>query len=202
LTGGLGCGKSTVAELFAGLGAEVVDTDVIARELTAPGGAALAGIEAAFGATVLAPDGGLDRSGMRRIIFADATARRRLEAVLHPLILARAGERLRASMAPYVVLVVPLLVETGAYVELIDRVALVDCDPAQQIVRVLRRAGMTEPMARAIMAAQADQATRLAAADDVIDNRGTEAELVGQVEALHRAYLSSARMNRHVQPLH
>jgi dephospho-CoA kinase len=121
--------------------------------------------------------------------------------VLHPLIRARAGERLQVSSAPYVVLVVPLLVETGGYADLVDRVALVDCDPEQQLARVLTREGMSEGMARSIMAAQTDQATRRAAADDVIDNRGAQTDLVGQVGALHHAYLCAARAKRHGQSL-
>lgn len=201
LTGGLGSGKSTVAGLFARLGAEVVDTDVIARELTAPDGGAMSRIQGLFGAGVLAPDGSLDRAAMRRIVFADTEARHRLEDVLHPLIRARAGERLQASSAPYVVLVVPLLVETRGYADLVDRVALVDCDPEQQLARVLTREGMTATMARSIMAVQADQATRRAAADDVIDNRGAEADLIGQVESLHHVYLCAARAKRHGQSL-
>ncbi|MDD3529320.1 MAG: dephospho-CoA kinase [Gallionellaceae bacterium] len=193
LTGGIGSGKSRVASLFAEFGAGVVDTDLIARELTAPGGAAMAAIRAGFGAGVVACDGGLDRAAMRRLVFADAGARRRLEAILHPLIRARAAAAVAAATAPYVLLVVPLLIETGAYGGLLDRVLVVDCSPARQIERVMRRDGVTAATAQAMLAAQAGRAERLAAADDVIDNEGEPEHLAAAVAALHRAYLQAAR---------
>lgn len=192
LTGGVGSGKSRVAGLFAGLGAEVVDTDLIARRLTGPGGAAMAAIQAAFGPGYVAPDGGLDRARMRAAVFADPALRGRLEAILHPLIRDQAAAALAASTAAYVVLVVPLLVETGAYGELADRVLVVDCRPARQIERVVRRDGIDAGLAAAMVAAQVDRARRLAAADDVIDNDGDPDALPARVAELHRSYLTAA----------
>lgn len=192
LTGGIGSGKSAAADLFAALGAGMVDTDVIARELTGPGGAAMPAIAAAFGPGVIGSDGALDRTAMRRRAFADAAARKRLEAILHPLIRAESDRRSRASPAPYVVLVVPLLVESGSYRERCDRVCVVDCSEATQVARVQARSGLTQAEVRAIMATQASREERLAAADDVIDNEGALAALAPQVEALHREYLRRA----------
>jgi dephospho-CoA kinase len=192
LTGGVGSGKSRVADLFAGLGAEVVDTDVIARELTAADGDAMAAIRAAFGPDYVLAEGGLDRARMRAKVFAEPAARQRLEAILHPRIRARAAEMLSASSGPYVLLVVPLLVETDAYANLLDRVLVVDCLPVQQIERVVRRDGVPEAMARAMVAAQVDRSRRLAVADDVIDNSGARSALDAQVARLHQAYLKAA----------
>lgn len=192
LTGGIGAGKSTVAVMFADLGAKVVDTDVIARELTAAGGIAIPDIRARFGEAVLAGDGGLDRAAMRARVFADASARRDLEAILHPLIRARAA---RASEAgePYVILVVPLLIEhLEAYRELIDRVAVVDCEPETRLTRISGRPGLDPVTARAMLDAQIDPAVRLRHADDVIDNRGDPEALRGSVHDLHRRYLALA----------
>lgn len=193
LTGGVGSGKSLVARLFAGLGAEVIDTDVIARELTAAGGPAMAPIRAAFGQEYLAADGSLERVRMRQLVFADADARGRLEALLHPLIHARVVAQLAASSAPYVLLVVPLLVETAAYDGLVDRVLVVDCEPEQQIERVVQRDGLSEAMARAIVAAQSSRERRLAAADEVIDNRADLDALAPRIARLHQAFLLAAR---------
>lgn len=193
LTGGVGSGKSQVAGLFAELGVEVIDTDLIARQLTGPGGAAMAAVAAAFGPGYVAPDGSLDRAHMRAAVFADPAARERLEAILHPMIRQRAAEALAASAADYVLLVVPLLVETGAYGDLADRVLAVDCRPERQIERVMRRDGIDAALAAAMVAAQAGRERRLAAADDVIDNDGDAAALPARVGELHRFYAMAAR---------
>lgn len=192
LTGGIGSGKSAVADGFARLGAAVVDTDRIAHALTAPGGAAMAQIEAAFGSSVIAADGALDRAAMRELAFSDAAARARLEAILHPLIRSESARQCAAAQAPYVVLVVPLLVESGNWRERCDRLCVVDCPESLQIERVRARSALPEAQIRAIMAAQASRAERLAVADDVIDNSGTLAELAARIEALHRNYLALA----------
>ena len=193
LTGGIGSGKSTVADLFATHGAAIVDTDLIAHELTGSQGAAMRAIQSAFGDAVLAADGSLDRSAMRRLVFSDASAKVRLEAILHPLIRAESAARcVAASAAPYVVLVVPLLVESGNYRQRVDRILVVDCDEAVQLSRVTARSGLAENEVLAIVAAQASRAERLAAADDlVVNNDGREA-LLPQVDFLHRRYLELA----------
>lgn len=197
LTGGIGSGKSAAAERFAALGAASVDTDVIAHELTAPGGAGIAPLRAAFGEEVIAPDGALDRAAMRRVAFAAPSARKRLEAILHPLISAASEARLRhLASAEYVILVVPLLVESGAYRERVDRVCVVDCPEAIQIERVMARSGLTHAEATAILAAQASRAARLAVADDVIDNAAGLAALDAQVAVLHERYRTMAQRSR------
>ncbi len=195
LTGGIGSGKSAAADLFAELGAAVVDTDAIAHALTAPGGDAIAPIRAAFGDEVIDARGALDRAAMRRRVFADSQAKTRLEAILHPMIRDEADRRSAAARAPYVVLVVPLLVESGGYRSRVQRVAVVDCPEEIQVARVMARSGLSAEEARAIMAAQVDRRTRLAAADDVIDNGGELAALRPQVEALHRRYLEMAAVS-------
>lgn len=193
LTGGIGSGKTTAAELFAALGAAVVDTDAIARELTAAGGAAIAEIRAAFGSEFIVPEGGLDRAKMRHLVFADAAARKKLEAILHPRIRELARARIAASSAPYVIVVVPLLLETGAYCDLVRRVLVVDCSEQRQLERAVRRGGLTEEEVRAIIAAQLPRAARLARADDVLDNEGGLEALRRQVARLHERYLGLAR---------
>lgn len=195
LTGGIGSGKSAVAAIFAELGAAVVDTDTIAHDLTGPDGAAMAAVRQAFGDGVVATDGGLDRAAMRRRAFADADSRRRLEAILHPLIRAESDRRCQAELAggaPYVVLVVPLLVESGNYRQRTDRVVVVDCDDETRIVRVMARSGLSRDEVQRIMAAQTSRAARLAAADDVIGNEGDLAALRRQAEVLHRRYWAQA----------
>jgi dephospho-CoA kinase len=192
LTGGIGSGKSAAAALFAERGITVVDTDAIAHSLTAPGGGAMAAIRAEFGAAVAGADGALDRAAMRAIVFADPGARKRLEAILHPMIRAE-SERLLAAdgvRAPYAILMVPLLVESGDYRKRVDRVAVVDCAEATQIARVMSRNGLARAEVERILAAQASRAERLAAADDVIDNGGELAALAPQVELLHGKYLA------------
>ena len=189
LTGGIGSGKSAAADAFAALGVSVVDTDAIAHELTAPGGVAMPGLVAAFGAEVAAVDGALDRARMRRLVFADPAARERLEAILHPLIRTLSAERCRLALSPYVILAVPLLVESGTYRERCSRIVVVDCPESLQISRVMARNGLAEAEVRAIMATQASRAERLAVADDVIANDGDLANLEKQVGELHRRYL-------------
>ena len=195
LTGGIGSGKSAAATLFEQLGAAVVDTAAIAHELTAPGGAAIAPIRAAFGDEVIDARGALDRAAMRRKVFADAQAKARLEAIIHPMIRAEADRRCAAAAAPYVVLVVPLLVESGGYRSRVQRIAVVDCPEEVQVVRVMSRSGLSAEEARAIMAAQVGRDQRLAAADDIIDNGGDLSALRPQVEALHRRYLEMAAVS-------
>lgn len=192
LTGGIGSGKSTVAELFVAHGAELVDTDAIAHALTAPGGAAIASLRATFGDDFIGADGALDRARMRALVFADPPARARLEAVLHPLIRAESRRRVEESSAPYVVLAVPLLVEAGNWRERCDRVLVVDCPVEQQRVRAMARSGLSAAEADRIISAQATRAQRLAAADDVIDNSGPAAMLPERVDALHHRYLTLA----------
>lgn len=195
LTGGIGSGKSAVADIFAGCGAAVVDTDAIAHSLSGPGGAAMAEIRQHFGASVIAADGSLDRAAMRSLAFSDATARSTLEAILHPLIRAESARQVAAAQAqatvPYVILVVPLLVESGTYTRgggRVDRVCVVDCPEPVQIDRVMRRSGLAQAQVEAIMATQATREQRCAAADDLISNAGTLADLAPQVLQLDADY--------------
>ena len=192
LTGGIGSGKSTVAELFAERGVPVIDTDVIARELTVVGSEALAAIRDAFGDAVMHEDGSLDRAQLRRRVFADPAARRTLEAILHPRIRQSVVQALAGQHAPYALVVIPLLVETGAYSEIIDRVLVVDCPEDVQIARVMARNDFTRADVEAILEAQADRAVRLAAADDVIENAGSIGGLRERVHALHAQYMAQA----------
>jgi dephospho-CoA kinase len=193
LTGGIGCGKTSATDIFAELGAGVVDTDVISRELTAAGGAAMPQIEREFGAAFVQPDGSLDRARMRELVFADPAAKRRLEAILHPLIREETRRQIEASSAPYVLLVVPLLLETGSYSDLTDRVLVVDCDEARQVERVMARSGLTADAVRGIMKAQIGRAERLARADDVLTNDADINQLRHEVTALHQKYAAKAR---------
>ena len=198
LTGGIGSGKSAAAAFFGALGAAVVDTDGVAHELTAPGGAAMAAIADAFGSSVIAESGALDRAAMRHLVFNDAVAKGRLEAILHPLIRAesqRRCERGLAQGAPYALLVVPLLVESGTYRNRVSRVVVVDCDESTQIARVVARNGMSREEVRRIMDAQATRAERLAVADDLLNNDADISGLERQVVALHRKYLILAAKN-------
>lgn len=195
LTGGVGSGKSAAADCFAALGATVIDTDAIAHELTAADGAAIAPLRAAFGSDALTPAGALDRAAMRRRVFADPAERARLEAILHPLIRAAADEQVRRAAGAdsgYVILVVPLLVESGGYRERVDRVAVVDCPEETQVARVTARNGLNREEVLAIMAAQAARQARLAVADDVIANDAGLDELREAVAALHVRYLAMA----------
>ena len=193
LTGGIGSGKSAAADEFARLGATLVDTDVIAHALTAPGGAAIAPLRTLFGEDCIDASGAMDRAKMRARVFADPTARKRLEGILHPLIRRESAARVAAATGAYVVLVVPLLVESADYRARVDRVLVVDCPLELQVSRVRARSGLSEDEARRIIAAQVSRETRLAAADDVIDNSGTLEALHAQVRRLHQRYLELAQ---------
>jgi dephospho-CoA kinase len=229
LTGGIGSGKSTVADCFAAWGVPVIDTDVIARELTAPargtpsdaaegslpssgepagvplagarlagglgaapGSAALEAIRAVFGATVMQADGTLDRVALRRRVFADSAARHQLEAILHPRIRQVVEQKLATLSAPYALIVIPLLVETGGYRDVLNRVLVVDCPEDVQIARVKARSGLAHGEIKAILAAQAGRAERLAVADDIIVNTAGLEALRAEVAALHQRYLALA----------
>ena len=191
LTGGIGSGKSSAADEFARLGATVVDTDLIAHELTGRGGAALAEIERIFGKDFVQSNA-LNRKKMREHIFSDPAAKKKLEALLHPMIRAESERRIAAAAGPYVVHVVPLLVESGNPRRGVDRVLVVDAPAQAQLARVRVRSALRADEVSPISAAQAGRAERLAAADDVIDNGGTLDALRKQVAALHRKYLQFA----------
>ena len=191
LTGGIASGKSLVGSMFAKLGAPLVDTDVVAREVVAHGEPGLAAVSAAFGPTVLLPSGELNRVALRALVFADDARRHKLEGSLHPLIRARTLAKLAEIDAPYALVAVPLLVETS-FRDLVDRILVVDCPEPAQLERLMRRDAIPRDEALAMLRAQADRATRLKAAHDVIDNSGTTDATRRQVEQLHRRYLELA----------
>ena len=192
LTGGIGSGKSAAADEFARLGATVVDTDVIAHELTGPGGAAVPEVARQFGKAFVDASGAMDRKRMRDLVFSDAEEKQRLEALLHPMIRAESARRIAAAESPYVVHVVPLLVESPAHRDRVGRVLVVDCPEELQIARVRQRSMLPDAQIKRIIASQIQREERLAAADDVIDNSGTIAAMHQQVAALHEKYLSLA----------
>jgi dephospho-CoA kinase len=192
LTGGIGSGKSAAASIFGELGADVIDTDVIAHALTAAGGAAIAAIRKHFGDGFIGADGSLDRARMRKHVFVRPDARQMLESILHPMIRQETDRRVAGSTGPYAVVVVPLLVESRGYLDRVNRVLVVDCPPETQIARVMQRSAMGREEVERILAAQASRTTRLAAADDVIDNGGSIERLRPQVERLHATYLAAA----------
>ena len=189
LTGGIGSGKSAAADEFERLGATVVDTDAIARELTEAGGAAMPHIQALFGEHFIAPSGAMDRKAMRERVFGDPVARQALEGLLHPMIRTEAERRIARAAGPYVVYVVPLLIESKEPRRRADRILVVDAPENVQVSRVVARSGLSDAEVRKIMAAQASRAERSAAADDVIDNGGTLDALREQVRALHSRYV-------------
>ena len=193
LTGGIGSGKSMVAQLFAQHGAAIIDTDLISHQLTAAGGAAIAPIRAAFGATFLTAAGALDRARMREHVFSNADGKQRLEAILHPLIQAECQRQSHTATGDYLIFVVPLLVESGHWRARVARVLVVDCPEALQIQRVMRRSQLTAEQVRAIIATQASRSVRLAAADDVIVNDRGLPELQQAVERLHALYLARSK---------
>ena len=187
LTGGIASGKSFVANIFADLGAGIVDTDQVARDVVAPGQPGLEAVRQEFGAGVILASGELDRPALREVVFADPAARRTLESLLHPLIRARTADMFGQMRTPYAVAVVPLLVETG-FGELVDRVTVVDCPGEIQLKRLMDRDGIDLHRAESMLSAQVDRRTRLAAADDVIDNSGSRESARCQVKRLHARY--------------
>jgi dephospho-CoA kinase len=191
LTGGIASGKTTVANLFAALGVAVVDTDLLAREVVAPGSPLLPQIAAHFGDSVLAPDGSLDRAKLRERVFAEPAERHWLEQLTHPAIRALTDARCDSAAGRYVIVAIPLLVETQGAARF-DRVLVVDCDPSIQLARLQARDGATREQAERMLAAQATRQQRLAIADDVIRNDGDLENLRGQVEKLHGAYSIAA----------
>lgn len=187
LTGGVASGKTAVSDRFAELGVPVIDTDVIAREVVAPGSGGLAAIEAAFGADMITAEGTLDRAALRRKIFDEPGARTRLEDILHPRIAEEARRRLSELDGSYAILVVPLLVESGLFSDA-DRVLVVDVPAQVQVERLMQRDGSTREQAEAMLAAQTSREKRLARADDIIENTGTLAELKARIDELDRKY--------------
>jgi dephospho-CoA kinase len=194
LTGGIGCGKSTVCEIFHELEVPIIDTDSIARELVAPGTAALQKIAQLFGTQVLLEDGSLDRQQMRELVFANANKREQLEDILHPLIRQEMARQITLLNSPYVILAIPLLLEKG-WQQQLDRVLVVDCSEVQQRQRAGERDGSAAQTIERIIASQIPRAARVAAADDLIDNSGSRESLQEQIEKLHRHYLALSANN-------
>jgi dephospho-CoA kinase len=194
LTGGIGSGKTTVADMFAALGVPVIDTDLIAHQITAPGGIAMPLIEDAFGPEYVAADGSLDRAKMRTRVFSDNAAKAQLESITHPLIRAESERQRNAAQGAYHIVVVPLLIEAGERASKVDRILVVDCPVDTQIERVIRRNGFTHDQVLAIIARQATREARLAAADDVVvnDSSATLETLQREVDALHARYVAMA----------
>ena len=192
LTGGIGSGKTAVSDLLAKLGAGIIDTDLIAHQITAPHGSAISLIEKQFGADFIATDGALNRDKMRSLVFATPEARKSLEAITRPLIRqesARQALNLCKQGSPYLVFVVPLLIESGFWMALIDRLVLVDCPEKTQIQRVMQRSNLPEEEIKRILAAQASREERLKYADMVIENQGSLKDLKVEVQNLHHKIL-------------
>ncbi|MFN0299091.1 MAG: dephospho-CoA kinase [Burkholderiales bacterium] len=192
LTGGIGSGKSSVGREFEAHGVAVVDADAISRALTARGGAAIDAIRAQFGDDLIDATGALDRARMRALVFSDPAAKRKLESILHPMIRTESDRLVAGAQSPYVILMIPLLVESGAPRRRCHLIAVVDCPEEIQIERVMRRDRLTRTEVEAIMKSQASRQFRLDNADDVIDNSGAESAIVEQVERLHRKYADRA----------
>lgn len=196
LTGGIGSGKSAVADCFSFHGVPVIDTDVVAHSLTVAGGAAMPDILAAFGDKMLTKEGALDRAAMRTHVFAHPEERKRLEAIIHPLIREAVEKKVQAAALQrplYLVLVVPLLIESDSYRERVHRIAVVDCPESTQIQRVMQRNGLSRSEVEDILHAQAKREQRLAAADDLIQNDGEISALAPQVALLHQKYCKLAQ---------
>jgi dephospho-CoA kinase len=192
LTGGIGCGKTTVADMFAKFGAGIIDTDVIAHRLTQAEGVAIPAIRSEFGNAYINRDGALNRDEMRGLIFSDAAAKQRLELILHPLILEQAkSQLLQLHSKPYIIIIVPLLPDSPAFQQLVQRILVVDCAEDSQVARVVRRSRMSEAEVRTIIAQQTARAERLKLADDVIRNDADMDSLAAQVAALHQRYLAN-----------
>ncbi|MDR3479811.1 MAG: dephospho-CoA kinase [Burkholderiaceae bacterium] len=203
LTGGIGSGKSMVADMFAARGAALIDTDVVAHQVTSEHGAAMAAIERRFGEEYLLPNGAMNRKKMRDLVFSDPEAKIALESIVHPLIRDAVDAAAAQAQGDYLMFVVPLLIESGTWKQRVSRVLVVDCPEQTQILRVQRRSALDEAQIRAIMAAQAPRAVRLAAADDVLVNDGDPTALEPQVDRLHALYcaLAQSAVINHAQHL-
>jgi len=193
LTGGIGSGKTSVANAFAERGASIVDTDAIAHQLTAPGGSAIAALEARFGKDMITAQGAMDRSKMRALIFSDAHQKLQLEAILHPMIRAEVARQTLEATGAYIIYVVPLLVETGHWK--FSRILVIDCDEEQQIQRVMHRDGLSKNLILSIIQQQATRAQRLAIATDVLRNQDTFETLIPEIDRLHKIYSELSRSN-------
>lgn len=195
LTGGIGCGKSSTSQIFSDLGIDVIDTDVISRELTQSGGSAIRVIQNTFGDAFITTDGALDRNKMRNLIFSRSDARLKLERILHPLILEETVLQVKQSQSPYSIIVIPLLFETNDYDNIVRRTLVVDCDEQQQLLRTMARNHLSEQKVRAIMATQFSRQARLQKADDIIINNQDIDHLRMQVLQLHHKYLMLSEKN-------
>ena len=191
LTGGIGSGKTTVANLFADLGVDVIDTDQLSRDVTKSGQGALKKISEHFGPKILQSNGSLDRTALRKIIFTDDNARRWLEELLHPLIRAEMKRQIDSSTSTYCIVVIPLLIETKPN-SLIDRILVVDTSEDLQLERTKKRDNSSEKEVAAILNTQVNREKRLAAAHDIIENHGSLDDLVSQVKKLHEFYMGEA----------
>jgi dephospho-CoA kinase len=189
LTGGIGCGKSEAARIFARLGVPIVDVDVIARQLTVAGQETLSEIIEIFGKEYLLPNGDLDRAAMRERVFNDMAARKDLEGIIHPAIYDECMRELEQNKdAPYQILAISLLFENQRYKHIVTRSLVIDCDETLQVQRTMKRSGLSEQTVRGIMAAQVSRATRIKLADDLILNEGTVEELGKKIEEIHEKY--------------
>jgi len=195
LTGGIGSGKTSATNFFTAEGIVAIDTDIIARELTKPQGIAIPNIQKSFGGNFVTLDGKLDRKKMRDLIFSDIDSRKQLEAILHPLIQTEVMRRITISSSPYIIIVVPLLLETGSYYEIISRTLVIDCNEQYQITRTISRSELNEQEVRAIMSAQKSRQERLNQANDVIVNNTDIFCLQRQVKIQHNKYLSLSNEN-------
>lgn len=196
LTGGIGSGKTTIANMLGELGAALIDTDLIAHQLTLPGGLAIPAIRAQFGDAFITADGAMDRAAIRQLVFADTAQKLKLEAILHPLIRTETERAAAQTKGDYRIFVVPLLVESGNWKQRVDRILVVDCDEETQIKRVMSRNQLSREQVEAIMRNQTSRQARLAAADDVIVNNGDLKNIREEVLRLHELYLGLAK-NKH-----
>lgn len=193
LTGGIGSGKTTVSDMFAKVGAHIIDTDLIAHQLTAPNGKAIEAIIAAFGEDIVDSSGAMDRQKMRRLVFKEPTAKRQLEAILHPMIRSECEQLAASGAGSYPIFVVPLLVESGNWHERVTRILVIDCDEQTQIKRVMMRNGFPREQVEDIMQVQASRDERLGVADDVINSDENLDQIWQQVNDLHQKYLKLAQ---------
>ncbi|KAF7600898.1 MAG: dephospho-CoA kinase [Candidatus Dactylopiibacterium carminicum] len=189
LTGGIGSGKSSASQHFKALGITVVDTDAVSRQLTGVGGEAMSAIRQTFGMHMQEADGALDRAAMRHLVFSDPEARKQLEAILHPMIRARAELELRQACSPYAILEVPLLVESRHFMQRCNRILVIDCPPDLQLERVVARSNLSPAEVERIISAQASRPQRLAAASEVIENTGSLEDLKHSVQRMHEFYV-------------